>query len=415
MKILEASGIINRSRSRSSLKILMLAAVLMIAPPKTPRAQTDRSSFADSKTSSQGSAGDRSDSITNGAGPPAPAITVAIPATMTEGPAPTGSAAYTGWRPSYLRGQSTFTAELFTGLRYDTDANQAAETSITGQIGQTITPSTLQEEAAWSFLTKLSLGHAYYFPHWANTVWETGVEASDQRFSHISHNYDLTTLQFTTGPRIPVGNIGAFSTSVRPFGSLAWIGYAESTFSSLYGGGLSVDFRTPRSSTSLTGVGRFGNYQDSTFRPLSRPYSGPEWLLSISSTILVATTTTLTASLSWYQASGRSDNFSRNGPAGSISVERNLLLMTRPTDLVIRGSVQRLLYGGPAPQTQSTVARDDTQWIADVVFTVPIFQVPAATGFQSTKAVVEYQYLNNRSNYFPFTDHSLTVGVKISL
>ena len=89
--------------------------------------------------------------------------------------------------------------------------------------------------------------------------------------------------------------------------------------------------------------------------------------------------------------------------------------MARPTDLVIRGSVQRLLYGGPAPQTQSTVARDDTQWIADVVFTVPIFQGPTTTGFHSTKAVVEYQYLNNRSNYFPFIDHSLTVGIKISL
>ena len=255
MKILEASGIINKSRSRSGVKLWVLAAALMIASLKMPRAQIDMSPVADGKASSQRLAGERADPVSKVAGQPASAIAVSIPATVTEGPAPTGSAAYTGWMPSYLRGQSTFTAELFTGLRYDTDANQAAETSITGQIGQTITPSTLQQEAAWSFLTKLSLGHAYYFPHWTNTVWETGVEASDQRFSHISHNYDLTTLQFTSGPRIPVGNIGAFSTSVRPFASLAWIGYAESTFSSLYGGGLSIDFRTPRSSTSLTGVG----------------------------------------------------------------------------------------------------------------------------------------------------------------
>src|SRR4051812_34637019 len=115
-----------------------------------------------------------------------------VPYTRSDGPQPTGSAAYAGWMPSYIRGQSKFEGDLFIGLQFDTDANQAVETSVPGQIGQTVTRSTLQKQGDWSFVTKARVKNTYATSAWRGIVWETNAGLSDQRFFRLPHDYDLT-------------------------------------------------------------------------------------------------------------------------------------------------------------------------------------------------------------------------------
>ena len=226
----------------------------------------------------------------------APSFTMAQEGLGTDSPEPSGSAAYSGWVPSYLRGQSQFSAELFAGVRYDTDANQAANTLVPGQTTPSITSSTFQKQADWSFVNKVGINHQFMPWGWHGVVWETNADVSDQRFFHISANYDLTIAEADTGPRFSIGQVGQGRISVRPFASFVWTGYAEDTFSSLYGGGLSAEVRSPRWSASLVGIGRFGNYEDSSFRPMTWPYTGPEWLLSVSTTLVINSATSLATS-----------------------------------------------------------------------------------------------------------------------
>jgi hypothetical protein len=336
-------------------------------------------------------------------------------APQADSPVPSGSAAYTGPLPSYLLGQSQFRAEIFTGFRYDSDANQAIDTLLPGQVSTTVTSSSLRKQPDWSFVTEASINHQYSFQHLHNTIWETNADVSEQRFFSISPNYNLTLAQADTGPRVAIAQIGPATLSLRPFGSFVWIGYEGNTFSTLYGGGLSADLHTARWSSSLSGIGRFGNYVDSTFRPLTRSYTGPEWLLSLSTTFVIAASTQLTAAFSWYQASSRSMDLDRHGPAASIVASKTFPLLHHTADLALKGSVQPLHYDGPPLQVQSTTNRNDTQWVADASLGIALFSAASRSLLHGTRLVFEYQYLRNASNYFPFVDHSFTVGLKLTL
>jgi hypothetical protein len=345
-----------------------------------------------------------------------PSARAVVPLSSVTGvPQPEESAAYKSSLLLDLHGRAQFNAELFAGLRYDTNANEAANTLAPGQAAPVAIPSALQSQADGSAVTKASVSHQYAFLGWPKTVWETNADISDQRFFQISPNYDLTIAQANTGPRYYLGQLGQGKVSVRPFGSFVWTAYNDQTYSSLYGGGASMEYRMPRWWSNLAAIGWYGNYQNTAFRPQTQPYTGPEWLISLSTTYVINSTMNATAALWWYQADGRSADFSRHGPAVSLSVEKSFLLMRRTAQLVAFGSVQRLLYGGPPPQTQALSPREDTILTGDLSLGVPISPSAAVRALRAAKIVFEYQYLRDHSNYFPFIDNAVTIGFKLPM
>lgn len=346
-----------------------------------------------------------------------PLLVTAPPPSGADVRGPSAVASSTRWHLPSLGGNSQLSADIFTGFLYETDANQAAQALALGVNAGTpviVTPEMPRKQSDWSFVTRANLSHTYRFSGRQQQTWETNIGLSDQRFFHISHNYDLTQVEADTGPRFTVAKVGRSTISVRPFGSFAWIGYGERTYSSLYGGGLSAQVSAPQWGAALTGIGRFGNYEDSPFRPDTRPFTGPEFLLTASSRITVNPATEVSASLFWYQANGRTSAFSRQGPGASVSMVRKLTFLHRTAELAINGWVQQLNFGEPAPQNPPEARRRDTQWIGSSSLSIPL-SPPGRPILSSMRAVVEYQYFRNYSNVSPLVDHSFTVGIKAVL
>ena len=309
--------------------------------------------------------------------------------------------------------RSLLQIDLFGGFRHDSDANQATSLSDVGVFspifGPVLVQPAVKAQPDWSSVFTGQVTHRYDLGLQSEATWESNLSLFDQRFFHISHNYDLTAVQADTGPRFGIGSIGDAALSVRPFGSLAWIGYGDQTYATLYGGGLSGELRTPIWQASLTGIGRFGNYQDSAFRPQTRAYTGPEYTFSLSGGYTIDATTSLNASISWYQANARSEQFSRGGPGAYLSLSKSFLVVDRSVEIVVNGSVQRLRYGGPDPLIDPFTTQVTTQWQAGTAVTVPIVRGLAA--------VAQYSYYRNNSNYsiYQFYDNAFTFGLRIGL
>ncbi len=309
--------------------------------------------------------------------------------------------------------RSLLQIDLFGGLRHDSDANQATSLATVGAFspifGPVLVQPTVRAQPDWSSVLTGQVSHRYDLGLQSEVAWESNLSVFDQRFFNISHNYDLTAVQADTGPRFGIGSIGDAAVSIRPFGSFAWIGYGDVTYASLYGGGLSGELRTQTWQASLTGTGRFGNYVDSSFRPQTRAYTGPEWSMLLSGGYNIDATTYLNASISWYQADARSVQFSRQGPGAYLSLTKAFVVLDRRVELVVNGGVQRLWYGGPDPLIDPTATQVSTQWQAGTSVTVPIVRGLAA--------VAQYSYYRNNSNYsiYQFFDNAFTVGLRVGL
>ena len=314
--------------------------------------------------------------------------------------------------------RSVVRISLFTGLRHDSDATQA--TSLEGVsvfspvLGTSVTVAPgIRSQSDWSAVLNASISHTYDLGLQTPASWETNASLYGQRFFSIARNYDLLVGQADTGPRIGWGEVAGAQISVRPYVTATWLGFRANTYAWLYGGGLQAQARTDRWNASVTAQGRFGDYEDSTFRPLSRPYTGPEYSVTVAGQYALTSTLTLAASATYYDASGRLDAFSRRGPGATISATRSLplplpfpALQERPAELSVRAGMQRLDYGGPLAFIDPTRTRRDTQVEAGITLNVPTWK--------RLDTVLQYSYFRNDSSYnvYAFDDHSFTIGVR---
>ena len=302
---------------------------------------------------------------------------------------------------------------LFGGFRHDTDANQATSFGTVSAFapGIGIVPITpgVRAQPSWSSVITGQFYHRYDLGLQTEGAWETSGNIYDQRFFSVSHWYDLTALQVDTGPRFGVGKIGDFTVTVRPYISVAWLVYGMQTYASFYGGGVATEMRANRLTIALSGQGRYGNYNNSSFRPVSRPYTGPEFSFSGVATYVLTTKTTLSANISFYDASGQLERFSRQGPGAGVAVTQEISLFNRPIELAARAAIQFLQYGAPDPLIDPVKRRSDTLIDAGLSVTAPIARMAAV--------VLQYGYFRNNSSYriYTFDNHAVTIGVKVRL
>jgi hypothetical protein len=217
----------------------------------------------------------------------------------------------------------------------------------------------------------------------------------------------LSVLQFDTGPRIGVGEIGEIPVSVRPFFSTDYLAYGAYTYAVLYGGGLSSQIRPSSDLTvDLTGPGRFGNYQNSSFRPLTRQYTGPESSVILSASYALTPAVTAQAQIFYYGADARFNYFSRSGPGGSVSVAAEMAAAGYPLAIVGRLGLRQLKYGGPDPFLNPLKTRNDTIFEAGLSLIVPIYD--------RLKGVVQYAFYQQYSTYqlYSYNDHAVSFGLR---
>lgn len=307
---------------------------------------------------------------------------------------------------------------MFTGLRHDSNATQATALETVSVFSPILGTSVnvapgIRSHPDWSAVLSAGLSHTYDLGLQTPASWETNASLFGQRFFSIARDYDLLVGQVDTGPRFGIGQIGDAKVSVRPYLTAAWLGFRASTYAWLYGGGVAAQVRTDRWNVGLTAQGRFGSFEDSSFRPLSRPYTGPEYSITASGQYALTSSTVLAAAVSYYEANGRLDTFSRHGPGSNVSLTQSFplplplpALAERPAELSVRAGVQVLDYAGPQPIINPFKSRRDAQIEAGTALNVPIWR--------TVGAVLQYTYFRNSSSYkaYTFDDHSFTLGLR---
>jgi Surface lipoprotein assembly modifier len=309
--------------------------------------------------------------------------------------------------------RSLLQTSLSSGFRWDSNATQATALStvpvfnLNSGSSVLVNPS-VKAKPDGSWFSSVQLAHRYDLGLQTEASWETNASLFDQRFFHINHVYDLDVIQADSGPRFGVGKLAGIPLSVRPFFSINYITYGDRPYTALYGGGVSTQAQiSPRTTLDLTAIGRFGNYYNSSFRPTTRDYTGPEWTMQATLSFALTASTTISADAYYYWADARQAFFQRQGPGGSISLASEWTGGRYQLGTVVRAGYRRLDYDSPDASINPGKKRADD--IVDVGLSVV---VPVA---ERLKVVAQYSYYRQNSSYsiYAFDDNSLSIGLRL--
>lgn len=312
--------------------------------------------------------------------------------------------------------RSTLAVNLFAGARYDSNANEATGLGtvpvfipVLQDVARVPTP--IRGRSDWSAVLGGSAIHRQDLGLQREGTWETSAAVFEQRFARIPRVYDLSIVSLETGPRVGVAEFGASTLALRPFASLSWIGYGGETFAWLYGGGLTAELRMPsRWTAQLTALGRFGNYENSGFRPRAREYTGSEWSVGGSLAYQIKGAITVAGSLAYYDAGARQEYFARRGLIAGLAAQSRVPVgRAYEVGVAARAGVRPVRYGAPDPFIDPSRRRRDTRWVAGMSLIFPLATSVALT--------LDYDWYDQRSNYdfYRYDNHAVTLGVRVSL
>jgi hypothetical protein len=308
--------------------------------------------------------------------------------------------------------RSLLTGSLFLGPRWDSNATQATAAATVSAFSPSLgaavmIPTPVRAQSSWSGVFNGVLSHRYDLGLQREGSWETNLSGFGQYFTSVNSNYNLSVVQFDSGPRVGVGEIQETLIAIRPFYYTNYLAYSTSTYATLYGGGVTAQaIPLPKLNLQLTGSGGFGNYLNSAFRPVGREYTGPEW--SITATANYAVTPEILAGAQgfYYDANAQQDFFARSGPGGSVSVGAQTAIAGYPVELAGRLGLRRLAYGAPDPFLNPFQTRIDTIFDAGLSLTVPIYN--------GVKGVVQYAFYRDSSTYqfYTYNDNAVSFGLR---
>jgi hypothetical protein len=312
--------------------------------------------------------------------------------------------------------RSVLDVNLFAGGRYDSNANEATSLGTVPVFVPALqnivnVPNAVPDQASYSTVLGARLAHRYDLNLQREGTWETNAALFGQFFTAIPAAYDLTIATIDTGPRIGVAEFGSTQLALRPFTTAGWVGYGSDTYAWLYGGGLTAELRLPpRWTAELTWLGRFGNYQNSSFRPVASEFTGLEQNIAVTLGYAVSETTRLAAIVGYTTANAREPWWARDGWGVGVSVTTAVPVSTTyEIGLNARGGVRSVRYGAPDPFINPTVSRHDTRWEAGASLLFPL------TG--SLSVALDYDWYDQRSNYsfYRYGDQAVTLGLRFTL
>jgi tetratricopeptide (TPR) repeat protein len=308
--------------------------------------------------------------------------------------------------------RSLLTGSLFLGPRWDSDATQATAAATVSAFSPALgaavlIPTPVKAQSGWSGVFNGVLSHRYDLGLQREGSWETNLSGFGQYFTSINSNYNLSVVQFDSGPRVGVGEIQEMPITVRPFYYTNYLAYSTSTYATLYGGGVSAQaIPSPKLNLQLTGSGGFGNYLNSAFRPVGREYTGPEWSITATANYAVTPEILAGAQVFYYGANAQQDFFARSGPGGSVSAGAQTAIGGYPVELAGRLGLRRLAYGAPDPFLNPFQTRIDTIFDAGLSLAVPIYN--------GVKGVLQYAFYRDSSTYpfYTYNDNAVSFGLR---
>ena len=162
--------------------------------------------------------------------------------------------------------RSLLTGSLFLGPRWDSNATQATAAATVSAFSPSLgaavmIPTPVKAQSSWSGVFNGVLSYRYDLGLQREGAWETNLAAFGQYFTSVNSNYNLSVVQFDTGPRVGLGEIKETPIAIRPFYYTNYLAYSTSTYATLYGGGVTAQaVPSPKLNLQLTGSGGFGNY-----------------------------------------------------------------------------------------------------------------------------------------------------------
>ena len=227
-------------------------------------------------------------------------------------------------------------------------------------------PTPVKAQSSWSGVFNGMLSHRYDLGLQREGAWETNLAGFGQYFTSVNSNYNLSVVQFDSGPRVGLGEIKETPIAIRPFYYTNYLAYSTSTYATLYGGGVTAQaVPSPKLNLQLTGRGGFGNYLNSAFRPVGREYTGPEWSITATANYAVTSEILAGAQVFYYGANAQQD-FLPGAVRGAAcpQVHKPRLPVTR-CELTGRLGLRRLSYGAPDPFLNPFQTRIDTIFDAE--------------------------------------------------
>jgi hypothetical protein len=308
--------------------------------------------------------------------------------------------------------RSLLTGSLFVGPRWDSNATQATAAATVSAFSPALgaavmIPSPVKAQASWSGVFNGVLSHRYDLGLQREGSWETNLSGFGQYFTSINSNYNLSVVQFDSGPRVGGWEIRETPIAVRPFYYTNYLAYSTSTYATLYGGGVTAQaIPSPKLNLQLTGSGGFGNYLNSAFRPTAREYTGPEWSIAATANYAVTPEILTGAQVFYYGANAQQDFFARSGPGGSVSAGAQTAIAGYPVEFAGRVGLRRLAYGAPDPFLNPFQTRIDTIFDAGLSLTVPIYN--------GVKGVLQYAFYRDSSTYqfYTYNDNAVSFGLR---
>lgn len=295
---------------------------------------------------------------------------------------------------------SRFSGDLFSGLRYSTNANLGPAGSIRA-FGMPFVPNpTVSRRGDFNAIAAANLRHRYDLGRQKQGTLETDLGLySARQFQVAEANVHVVNLTF--GPRINPFEAGVSSMSLKPFFTGRYISVHDYSTYWAYGAGLeAVQPLNDKMLASATLLGRRRDYVNNPDAPTNTDSSGAEASGYADLRILVFPSLLLTVggNVGRFSAAVAFESYWEYGVAAKLAwrFADPLRLNNLPWVLSLSSGVQFADYDAANPLIDPLTARRQTTFNVGLMLAVPItadFSLLAQTAYnQRTASVTNYAY-----------------------
>jgi hypothetical protein len=301
--------------------------------------------------------------------------------------------------------RSRFVAEVFGGVRYQSNANLGPPTSSVRLFGQT---ANLNQSAVgsadWGVVSSGFVRHIYDLGGQDKGALETQLTGYANRQFQISQA-NVSILDLTSGPRFQAFQ-GIFEdVTVKPLMSLGYIWVNDVPYYGSYGSGVEVGaLMSDRLRNTTNFVYRRLLYQDSWYLPFNSLYTGNEY--SANTTFMFNLTEVIqlfaNANVQRYMTDNSPQyNYTLGGVGAGMQFRfaDPLFKSDLPWSIALSANLQWWGYDQPDPVVDPTVTRYQNDVILNITLAVPFDERTTMTisggRFVRSANIPNYDFVNN--------------------
>ena len=294
------------------------------------------------------------------------------------------------------------------GVRYQTNANAGPNSQVVQALGQNaVLSSQFKRTPDWNAFGISTMHHFYDFNNQRGDGWESDLSLYYARQFKV-RRLDLGLIEFTTGPRLALGN--ATGVSIHPYVIGNYVTLGDRDYLATHGAGISLRFQLPFG----IGLDSGGEYRDRVFRnskdyPNAAGQTGHQFIGYMTASGPIS----LMSGLSWQGRIALSKDTASYKPYAynDFSIDFSLpYSFAAPAFAQAQRSwtvapfigYSYTPYREPDPIVNSTVTRLDRQWRVGATLDMSYFE---NVGF-----AMQVQYLHTGSTISNYRTHDFIVS-----